>query len=620
MKTRLLQLSLLLLCAINFHSLAQAATRTWDGCGASNNWGTPANWEGDVAPVAGDDLVFPPTALQFSTNNNLFVSFNSIKITGGNYTITSSFFQIQLRAGSLTVETGTQTINATISLTASATFNAVDSTTVVIVAGVATNGNTLAIDGEGQQGFGLIAGAGSVVKQGLGIAIFAGPNSYNGTTIVADGILIIDGNQPNSPVNVTGGFLGGTGTTGAVNVTTGGVSAGTLNSPTGILNTRDLTVNGENSAVIIKLAGNAAGMYDQINVTGTVNLTGSQLLPFPLPNFNPATGESFTIINNDGTDLIIGTFLNIPEGARFVAPNGLSFRVTYRGGTGNDVVITRIAYAPYDFDGDGRTDFSVFRPANGTWYILGSQNGFSARQFGASSDKPVPSDYDGDGRTDIAVYRGGNWYLLRSSDNAFQAVQFGAATDKPVPSDYDGDGRADIAVFRPSNGSWYLLRSSTGAFQGVQFGANGDIPVPANYDLDARADFAVYRQGAWYILSSINGAFRAVQFGSASDIPTPADLDGDGITDVAVFRRAAQSNYFWLNSSDNSFNAAQWGIAQDIPTLGDYDGDGRTDISVFRPSNGGWFTRQSSNGSFNAVQFEANGDKPAPASLFVYEP
>lgn len=35
-----------------------AVTRTWDGGGSDNNWSTPENWIGDVAPSAGDSLVF----------------------------------------------------------------------------------------------------------------------------------------------------------------------------------------------------------------------------------------------------------------------------------------------------------------------------------------------------------------------------------------------------------------------------------------------------------------------------------------------------------------------------------------------------------------------------------
>ena len=68
----------------------------------------------------------------------------------------------------------------------------------------------------------------------------------------------------------------------------------------------------------------------------------------------------------------------------------------------------------FDYDGDGKSDVSVFRPSNGAWYLNQSSAGFTGAAFGVSSDKIVPADYDGDGKTDIAVYRNGSWYLQRS--------------------------------------------------------------------------------------------------------------------------------------------------------------------------------------------------------------
>ncbi len=262
----------------------------------------------------------------------------------------------------------------------------------------------------------------------------------------------------------------------------------------------------------------------------------------------------------------------------------------------------------FDFDGDGKADVSVFRPSNGEWRLNQSTNGFSATQFGLSTDKITPADFDGDGRTDIAVFRNGTWYWLNSSNGSFQAAQFGQAGDIPVPFDYTGDGRAELAVYRV--GTWYTLNLANNQFNAVQFGLSTDKPVAADYDGDGRADYAVYRDGIWYLLRSTQG-FAAIQFGLPTDKLVPADYDGDGKTDVAVFR---PSNGFWyLRQSLFGLRSMYFGLATDLPVPADYDGDYRADIAVFRPSNGTWYIRRNQfTLSFTGVAFGEATDKPVP--------
>ena len=280
-----------------------------------------------------------------------------------------------------------------------------------------------------------------------------------------------------------------------------------------------------------------------------------------------------------------------------------------------------LSRSPFDFDGDAKTDVSIFRPSGGEWWYLASASGTArAAQFGVSSDVLAAADFTGDRKTDIAFFRpsSGMWFILRSEDSSFYAFPFGADGDIPVPADYDSDGKADAAVYRPSSGLWFVFRSTDSGVTATQFGVAGDRPVPADYDGDGRSDLAVFRPSGssggaeWWIQRSRDGLFAA-SFGNSTDKAVPGDWTGDGKSDVALFRPAA-GQWFILRSEDQSFFAFQFGISTDIPAPGDYDGDGKFDAAVFRPSNQTWFLNRSTQGP-TGVTFGLSGDKPVPGSF-----
>ncbi len=157
-----------------------------------------------------------------------------------------------------------------------------------------------------------------------------------GTTNLGTGGILHGG------IEVQGGSLVGSGTVRGDVVNSGTVAPG--NSPGCI------TVNGnydQSSAgnLNIEIAGTSPGtgcdsssQFDRLVVNGTVSLGGT-LTRSLINNFIPATGNSFKIIDNDGTDAVNGTFQGLAEGATF-ALGIVTIQISYVGGTGNDVVLT----------------------------------------------------------------------------------------------------------------------------------------------------------------------------------------------------------------------------------------------------------------------------------------
>ncbi|MGA7379572.1 MAG: choice-of-anchor tandem repeat GloVer-containing protein, partial [Terriglobales bacterium] len=194
--------------------------------------------------------------------------------------------------------------------------------------------------------------------------------------------------------------------------------------------------------------------------------------------------------NTDGSD---------PYGALVQATGGNFYGTTPHGGsggysTGGTVFeLAKISEKTalgeqVDYFGEGKADYTVWRPSDGTFFSLDSSGNQLTKGWGASTDVPLIGDYDGDGKTDYTVWRPstGTFYVLQSSNGKQATRGWGAKGDIPVPGDYDGDGKTDFAVWRPSNATWYVLQSSNGKQATRGWGVSTDIPVPGDYDGDGK--------------------------------------------------------------------------------------------------------------------------------------
>lgn len=308
---------------------------------------------------------------------------------------------------------------------------------------------------------------------------------------------------------------------------------------------------------------------------------------------------------------------------------------TYQGGEIRGQI--KPANTVTDVDGDGRTDITVFRQSDNTFYSLNSiNNNLTGYQFGTGTGdlilNSIANDFDGDGRfdpliiktvpalpTDAPIY----WSMVQSGSNTIRTVQWGnlalANNEAFVPADYDGDGRTDIAVYRRAEGRYYIIESSTNNMRVVYWGAPGDIGVVGDFDGDGRSDPTVLRvvggQFVWYSLLSLNGQLSTAYWGLETDHITtriPLDFDGDGRQDRLTRRPVGGQTLFCiLRSSDNQQMYITYGLETDNLLFGDYDGDGRTDIVARRIIGGAliWFIWQSSNQQIRTVQFGITNDQ-----------
>lgn len=125
LKAMLFALISLSLAALLQTQISHAATVTWDGGGADNNWSTDENWSGDSAPGSSDDVVFDGTSVKDSSIDTDF-TINSIVINdnySGEINHAASVTLTTGASGSFSMYGGTYNSTSTSTLDINQDFN-----------------------------------------------------------------------------------------------------------------------------------------------------------------------------------------------------------------------------------------------------------------------------------------------------------------------------------------------------------------------------------------------------------------------------------------------------------------------------------------------------------------
>lgn len=310
----------------------------WTG-GTSGNWSVASNWQAGTVPVAGDALVFPSTATNFTTVDDLAggTSFSSITIEAPGYSLapaSPATNTLTLTGGFAASYTGISTYSINTTLMEAATPVSVAPGTELDIKGVLseTGGPT------GTVGLSLSGG---------GVVDLFDVNSFTGTTTVASGTtLLVDGTI--ADVQDNGGTLGGNGSVGAITSVAGTISPG-HSSPSVMTANGSVKLDSASSYVAIldgTTPGNGTSGYTQLDVnasTGTIALGGAALKLTLGSGYTPAPSQQLTIVKNGTNSPIKGVFAGHPEGGAVNVGNSL-FRISYLGtnGAGHDVVLTAV--------------------------------------------------------------------------------------------------------------------------------------------------------------------------------------------------------------------------------------------------------------------------------------
>ena len=346
----ILRFCVLLECIICFN--IHAATRHWDAGGGSTFWATPGNWSNNILPAPGDALTFP-----FLSTGNVVLTNNFV--TGTDFaSLTLEDYNI-LRGNAVDLTEGVVVQGGPVAEVAldirqlgECRITAI-SQSLTLSGSYALNGFPVVMRTEGGiHVSGTIGGMGAtsrVIKEGAGMLLLSGTNTYEGGTTVSEGELRVDGIVPGAVTLSNGSTLSGRGVI-LGSVTTAGnvvvLPGPRIGSPRAVFSIGGtLTLNPSASVGLIFYSPTAGAGHDQLRCSNTVDLASARLLVAWSLLFQAPTGTVMVIVSNTSANPTMGEFAGLPEGSRFLL-RGMEVELSYKGGDGNDVTLTRTLDAP----------------------------------------------------------------------------------------------------------------------------------------------------------------------------------------------------------------------------------------------------------------------------------
>jgi autotransporter-associated beta strand protein len=316
----------------NYHEVRNLNVTTlvaslWDNGNGNSQWGTTNNWDPNVVPSAGSDILlnntFVSTAQTIDTVANRTVRSVSIdapfSYVVNNNTLTFDAAGVPGFSGIAVSQTrgiANHTVNSNLSLANDITVRNTSSGSLTLGGTVALGANDIVFDGSGAiTATGIVSGTGTLTKNDAGTLTLNAANTYSGGTTLNAGTISTNSNTGlgTGALTLAGGTVVSTASNTLANTTTLTGNAGLSN----------LTLSGN----LTQSGGNRTLTLNNATVSGNVALSES------------GTGRTLTVYTDTGSSSTLsGVISNGGAGAGGLTKTGagtltLSGANTYTGNT-----------------------------------------------------------------------------------------------------------------------------------------------------------------------------------------------------------------------------------------------------------------------------------------------